>query len=169
MHEVVLSDGMKDSLRISLTLSFPDTPLEILTLSRKCKALKMKTFILGSGKSKYANSALNLVSRKNYIKPQLALVHHYLQCTFRVEDSVRTILVAVISFFYEHPCHSWFGFPVEVWSRATTPDIFLVPIFCIKSRVVYTENLEDFMELKIQMIICFAHEQYCRMEGGGAG
>ena len=123
VHEVVLSDEMKNSLRISLTLSFPDTPLEILMLSRKCKALKMETFILGSGKSKYANSALNLVSRNNYIKP-LALVHHYLQCTFRVEGSVRTIWVAVISFLYEHPCHSWFGFPVEVWSRATTPDIF---------------------------------------------
>ena len=141
VREIVLSADMKSSLQESLMLVFPDTTLDILMLSKRCKALKMGTFTLGSEKSKYTTSSLTLVNRKDYIQPQLARIQYYLQCAFRTPDSsVHTIWVAAISFFYEHPCHSWFGWPIEVWSTATTPDTFLVPISSIKSRVVYTKN-----------------------------
>ena len=45
---------------------------------------------------------------------------------------------------FEHPCHVWFGYPVEVWSTATKPDVHYIPITNIKSRVVHVEHSFDF-------------------------
>ena len=142
--ETVLSEEMKESLRESLAPSFPNSTLNIFMLSKRCKALKMGTFTLGSEKSKFTTSSISFVSRKNYVQPQLARIQYYLQCTFSDQENVHPIWAAAISFFYAHPCRLWFGFPVEVWSTATTPDTLLVPISSIKCRVVYTESSFDF-------------------------
>lgn len=140
--EIVLSAEMKASLLESLGPAFPNTELIFFMLSKRCKALKMGPFTLGSEKSKYTTSSLCFINRVNCSEPHLARIHYYLHCSFHGADKSdkHTVWVASISYFYEHPCRSWFGFPVQVWSRATAPDAFLVPISDIKSRVVYTES-----------------------------
>lgn len=149
VHEIALSQEMKHTLQELLSSNFPNTFVHIYMLSKRCTALKLEAFTLGSVKSKYTTSSLCLVTRTNsdaIHQYWLARIQNYLQCNFctEVDSKLHSVWIAAVSYFYEHPCRSWFGFPVEVWSTETTPDIDLIPISYIKSRVVYAESSFNF-------------------------
>lgn len=86
-----------------------------------------------------------MIVRQNS-RSELALVHHFAQCVIHHSQSSCTEMfwLAAVSFFFEHPCKVWVGYPVEVWSTATKPDICYIPITKIESRVVYTKKSVDF-------------------------
>lgn len=99
VHETVLSIEMKQSLQDSLLVLFPSTTLDILTLCKRCKALKMGAFTLGSERSKYTTSSLVMVNRRNYSLPHLARIQYYLQCSIFQGGKVILVWVAAVSFF----------------------------------------------------------------------
>lgn len=51
---------------------------------------------------------------------------------------------ACVQFFEEHQCKVWFGGPTEVLTRITSPDVFYIPLYDIKTRVAYCETSVDF-------------------------
>ena len=44
----------------------------------------------------------------------------------------------------EHPCKTWYGNPVEVWTTTSSPGSFLIPVRNISSRVVHVKNTRKF-------------------------
>ena len=46
--------------------------------------------------------------------------------------------------FFEHQCRVWFGYPCEVWTMTTVPDLFFVPVNYIKCRVALSELKVNF-------------------------
>lgn len=86
---------MKASLKESL--SFPVSTLDICMLSKRCKALRMGAFTLGSDRSKYTTSFLVMVSRKNHLQLR---IRYFLQCTIRQGSNMNTIWVATVSFYH---------------------------------------------------------------------
>ena len=126
---------------------FPHKSFSLCAIYKRCKAINVGNFILGSKSSKFTTSSHVMVERSvdSIPKSQLAEIHYFAKCVLHLPDcNTETVWVAAISFFMEHPCHVWFGFPAEVWSTVTETDIHFIPVSSIKSRVFYTENSFNF-------------------------
>lgn len=90
-----------------------------------------------------------MAKKNGAARPHLAEIHFYAQCTVVFSCGEKKVIwVAAISYFFEHYCRVWFGFPVEVWSRETYPDIFFIPLSDIVSRVAYAESCVNFGRLQ---------------------
>lgn len=52
--------------------------------------------------------------------------------------------MVAVKLFFLIVCKVWFSVPTEVWSAVNTPDIYFLPLTCIKSRVAYCKKTVNF-------------------------
>ena len=118
---------------------------QILTLFQKCKAIKMesKGFVIGSSNSRYSTSSYVMATHPRYPgnKPQLARIEYFAKLDIL---SLMSYWFAAVYFYFDHQCRVWFGYPCEVWSYSTVPDLIFIPISFISCRVALCELEVDF-------------------------
>lgn len=114
-------------------------------LYSRTKALMVSDFVIGSHRSRHAQSSL-VLSKQNDSE-NLAEILYFAECVVVPNcQSAKHIQlwVAAVNWFMEHPCKVWFGNPAQVWCTAKYPGEFFIPVTSIKSRVVYTQSLVNF-------------------------
>lgn len=145
VYENVFSSIEKDALKEIFTPTTEDGSFEILALYKRCRAINVGPFQLGSCKSKFVSSSRVMVKRSGAQQPWLAEIQYYAQCAIlEPGGETRVEWVVAVSFFFEHNCRVWYGYPAEVWSTATLPDIVFIPISNVISRIVYVESVVNF-------------------------
>ena len=125
----------------------PHNRFTVLSLMCKCGALKIGDYVLGSKKSRHSTSSVVMVCPDvvDSSKVNLAEIEFFFRCDVCVgsKDVVSFWFVAV-KLFSDHMCKVWFGFPTQVWSAVTAPDMYFLPLTCIKSRVAYCKKTVNF-------------------------
>ena len=144
--EFVLDKDTKDDLLRDLQQYYSALSVDVRHICLKARALKLGSFALGSEQGKFKNSSSLLVKTPHEDKFQAVIVNYYIQCKIILsnQSSSELVWVAVVSKFESHPCYSWFGEPVQVWSRVIENNQQYIPISMIKSRVVSSELQIDF-------------------------
>lgn len=122
--------------------------LMVLTLFQKCKAVAVGRIFIGANNGRYATSSHVMAVHPRFPSAlHLATIEYFARVDMKQtsgEELTASVWVAAVSFYYEHQCKVWFGYPTEVWATATLPDLFFVPVHCIKSRVAYSKVEVDF-------------------------
>ena len=133
-----------DSLRKAILQAklVPHDNITVLPLVRKCAAVKVGNYILGSKKSRHATSSVVKACHVDDArKICLAEIQYFFQCDVCVgSDGAISFWFVAVSFYFDHQCRVWFGSPTEVWSAVASPDIFFLPLSCIRSRVAYCKK-----------------------------
>ena len=118
--------------------------LTVHTLCKKAKCLSVGDYVIGSMSSRHSKSSLVLVQHSQG-RITLAEVLYYLECTAICNSGECTKMwFAYVSTFLEHPCKLWYGHPVQVWTTVKSPQMLLVPVYRVKSRVVYVKCKGNF-------------------------
>ena len=124
----------------------------ILPLIRKCAAINIKGYNVGSGKSRYTTSSIVMASSlvvqfsasDSDQELKLAEIQYFFWCDISTEGTIKSYCFVGLSYFIPHPCKEWYGHPTQVWSAVTTSSVEIVPINFIKSRVSYAVQRVDF-------------------------
>ena len=127
----------------------------IHTLYQKCKAMKFRTkgYILGSQKSCYSTSSHVLAKHPRHpdSRPHLARIEFLAKVDIQLLSSdpyrptqVQSHWFAAVSYYFEHQCRVWFGYPCEVWPTALFPNVCYVPLSYITCRVAFCQLDVDF-------------------------
>ena len=93
--------------------------------------------VIGSSNSRYSTSSYVMATHTRYPgnKPQLDILSL---------SNVMSYWFAAVYFYFDHQCRVWFGYPCEVWSYSTVPDLILIPISFISCLVALCELEVDF-------------------------
>ena len=130
--------------------------INVLVLCQQAKALKVKDFVFGGVKSRYAKSSIVKVETFEVGSiTHLAQIQYFMEINYFVvgQQSCSKLCVAAVEYFVEHPCKVWFGYPMEVWCRGTHCGIIFIPVKMIKSRVVYMVSAVNFGRSGTVMVI----------------
>ena len=79
---------------------------------------------------------------------ELARIDHFAKCTCIVRATHKqekySLWLVALSFFDEHSCKVWFGYPTEVWPTVSSLDMCYIPLSYIRSRVAYCSTSINF-------------------------
>jgi len=105
--------------------------------------------VLGSQSGRYQSSSLLMVYPLDATNgPKLARIDHFAKCTCVVKtihkQTLKSLWFMALSFFHEHNCKAWFGYPTEVWTTVTSMDMLYIPLTNIQSQVAYCSTSIDF-------------------------
>ena len=148
MRESALTLEQRQSISSIICQECPDIGgnIEVLTLFKKCSALRVGEFLLGSTSGRH--KAASIVFVKSADRPKLVNIHYFLRCSYvhKIEgkDTTSTIWFAHVNFFLEHSCKVWYGYPTEIWSKFESSESSFIPLFCIHSRVAYVSTHVNF-------------------------
>lgn len=138
----------KEALRLVTMELLGHDNFTILTLFKKCKAISICGFVIGSKNSRYTTSSHVMTIHPGHpYTPHLARIEFFAQVDLELtvgNEANVSHWIACVSYHFEHRCKVWFGYPTEVWARATSHDLFFIPIMSIRSRVAYCELEVDF-------------------------
>lgn len=144
IQEMSLSSSEIQEVRPYFEAMLNGQTFQILMLCRCTKTLSVEEFILGANGSKHSKSHF-VLARRSREQIELAEILYFLECTAITSDNKSvTLWVACIKWYMEHPCKSWYGHPVEVWTATSSPGSFLIPVTSISSRVVYVKHTRNF-------------------------
>ena len=147
-HEAIFPLHVKESLLNHLLPYYSGRNISVLAIHKKCKALKIGAFTIGSVKGKFTCSSRLLVKLPSTNSQQLVCIHYYAQCTIVSSETTSELLwTAAVSYYDDHQCRLWFGHPTEVWCTTTSSDIHFIPISMIKSQVAFVESTFNFGRL----------------------
>ena len=149
VHEMAWELHQKDPLHELLLSGIGHCNFDILTLFDKATAISVGEFVLGSTKSRFfTKSHVMALHPNNPDQCFLAMIEYFAKVNVRdnqcSNESISTVWVACVTFYMEHPCKSWFGGPMQVWSKSTSFDCHFINLSSIKSRVAYCETDVDF-------------------------
>lgn len=121
----------------------------VLPLIRKGSAISIDGHILGSKKSRYTTSSIVMARQLETLSASdstthLSEIQYFFWCDVLVNETVDTLCFVAVAFFNSHPCKVWYGYPTQVWSCVTKPDITYLPISHIESRVAYSKQKVHF-------------------------
>ena len=75
----------------------------------------------------------------------MAKVRFFAKCNARNDYGEKlTFQVAAVSWYMSHPCHVWFGKPMQLWATTLYPGYSSIPVSKIKSRVAYSKTSVNF-------------------------
>ena len=122
-HQV---DSLKECLTDIVTGDF-----SILPLIRKCAAISVNGHVIGSTKSRYTTSSVIMVDGSAL---RVAEIQYFFSFDVDVcQTGLQTFDYAALCFYFPHECKVWFGYPTEVWSCVTCPDVCFIPIDHLKA------------------------------------
>lgn len=118
--------------------------LDLLLLYKKTKSLKLQDFIIGGKNSRHSKSSMVLTQTVDQMTACLTEIHYFAETKTKKES--KTVWIAAVQTYMEHPRKSWFGNPVQVWTITpnTPTSISFIPISAIKSRIAYSKSKVDF-------------------------
>ena len=138
--ETTLEPHLMDYLTECLQEMIPGE-ITVLPLIRKCTAVSVDGNILGSKQSHYTTSSVVMAHKPpNTADLGVAEIQFFFWCDVLTGDDMRTFAFVALCFYDPHKFKPWFGFPTEVWSAVTSPDISFVPLDKVKSRVAYSKQ-----------------------------
>ena len=147
IREVALTETQKSDMQpfIDREVGASYRPL---TLCKQSKTITVQNFVIGGRGSRHSKSSLILIDHNT--EPQLAEIECFFDCVVKSTTGPQLATITFVHGYWllEHPCKLWFGNPVQVWTTVTSPSPFLIPVRCIKSRVVYIKCKETFGRLE---------------------
>ena len=143
-----------DNDDIAIT-GFTAGEISIFPLIRKCAAIRIKEYTLGSCRSRYSVTSVVLVSplvQSSATSPSdytLAEIQYFFWCdvSSSSHDVAKPYCFVAVNYYMQHPARVWFGSPTQVWSAVVHTETKFLPITCIKSRVSYSVQRYDFGQL----------------------
>ncbi len=152
LREVALTEDQKTDVRKYLEKEFNGRAFEVLTLCQKSNTLASGEFVLGAKNSRHAKSSFVLASHTDD-RVELTQINYFLKCNAKLQTSgCFSTWFACITTYLEHPCRVWFGHPLQVWTAVPSPQVRLIPICKITSRLVYTKCRRDFGSIKNDLV-----------------
>ena len=114
------------------------------TLCKKAECLSVGDYVVGSVSTRHSKSSLVQVQHSQG-RITLAEVLYHLECTATCSSrECAQMWFAYVSTFLEHPCKLWYGHPVQVLTTVKCPQMLLIPVYKVKSHVVYVKCKGDF-------------------------
>ena len=137
LFETVLEPDDSQLLRNAVSVAGINAgDFTILPLIKKCAAIRINGYTLGSCRSRYSVSSVVMVSPLDQSESVLAEIQYFLWCDVSCANcNVRSYCFVAVSFYMQHPARMWFGSPAQVWAAVTNTEVRFLPITYIKSRV----------------------------------
>ena len=153
IQEDVFNHIQLSTIATLLSSCYPKDSHTVLMLYSRAKAIRTQQVVIGSAGCRHSNASLVLIDDPNIANtPTLCEIQYFAQCRLHPLTSSsgdvsqpKTIWVAAVKVFMEHPCKHWYGHPIQVWCTVpNSPYTHFVPVSSILSRVVFTKSKVNF-------------------------
>ena len=114
IFESALEPQVKLDVNLAVQKVLNCASFEVFTLYRKCGAIKVGQFVVGSKSSRF--NTVSIVKLFTINRERLAEVQFFCKCKVKCNGICKDIWLAAVCFFPEHQCKMWLGRPSEVWA-----------------------------------------------------